>query len=142
MVDTSGNTVIAATTTVKFNSGRVLNCCRFHCPSKDFPMLISLGQDSLVSLVWKETQSRIGAISTRLDLSPFDGLVGFQWASRSLNPPQWRSPKKKGILRKQRQFVLPGFDFPSSDQTRITATANAGILSGFELRVRSQYSKD
>lgn len=102
----------------------------------------SVSQISLLSLVWKEVKSTWGSFISRLDLSSFDIVIGFQWASRSLNPAQWRLPKHQMRKKKDSSFVLPGFELPDGGHTRIAVGVNLGIVSGVELKVRFQNHPD
>lgn len=102
----------------------------------------SFSELTMISVLWSEAQSRLGSIVARVDISSFDLLFGFQWTSCHLDSPIWRTTKSKLFTKKHQRWkhhadpVLPGFDLPSTRQTRMTIAMNFGIASGVELKVR------
>lgn len=119
------------------NSCPLLGNCLFSLAIPHSHPLLSASQISLLSLVYKEANMRLGSLIARLDLSTFDAVAGLQLSTRSLDSPQWRRPKSKQRKPKQHDPILPGCEVPeSAKQTSISVGSNIGIVSGFEFRVR------
>lgn len=116
-------------------------------PRKIPPLFsFSVSQVSVFSLVWREAQSRLGSILARLEVSPLDVAVGFQWFSANLNPPQWREPTKQQQRQVESKIgspryrptdynVLPGFQRPLNGHTRMVVGVSLGLNSGVEFKV-------